>query len=58
MQEKSKCSDMSRNEEREDGFRSLFQILNLFKIMVRPTEHGLPTYAGTYVVRLEMFNLF
>jgi hypothetical protein len=57
MQEKSKCTDMSRDEEREDGFRYLSQILHLFMIMVRPAERGLPTYAGAYILRMEMFTL-
>jgi len=48
---------MSRDKEREDGFRYLSQILNLFMIMVRPAERGLPIYAGTYTLRMEMFTL-
>jgi len=48
---------MSGDEEREDGFRSLSQTLNIFMIMVRPAEQGLPTYAGAYVLRMEIFTL-
>jgi len=48
---------MLGDEERVEGFRYLSQILNLFMIMVRPAGRGLPTYAGTYVFRMEMFTL-
>jgi len=45
------------DKEREDDFRYLSQILNIFMIMVRLAERGLPIYTRACTLRMEMFTL-